>query len=46
MDMFLWLGIAAVVGLAVWMSAPHHHQMIDDRDVSYDESQRNKIDKI
>ena len=39
MDLLLWLGIAAVVALAVWMAAPHHYRIIDDRDVSYDESQ-------
>ena len=46
MDLILWLGIAAVVVLAVWMAAPHHYRMIDDRYVSFDESQVNKIDKI
>ena len=42
MDMILWLGIAAVVALAIWLAAPHHHRMIDDRDVSFDESQQDR----
>lgn len=45
MDMILWLGIAAAVAIAVRMAAPYHHRLIDGRDVSYAESQRNGFDK-
>ena len=29
MDLIIWLGVCAVVGLAVWLAAPFHQRRFD-----------------
>ena len=31
MEMLTWLGACAVVAVLIWIAAPHHQRMIDNR---------------
>ena len=36
MEMIVWLGVLAAFGLLLWLAAPHHQRIIDNRDIGMD----------
>jgi hypothetical protein len=38
MEMLLWLAILVAVGIVLWLAAPYHHRIIDNRDTGLDRS--------
>jgi hypothetical protein len=36
MDMIIWLGVFAALVAAVWMAAPYHNRIIENREINID----------